>query len=64
MLSIKSLGKCRQWHVGDGPVDLGEGAVVELIVDGHELRWLEVALEKGRMEADKDYYREVWGVEK
>jgi len=59
MLYIKTATGGHEWHVGDWPFVL-DGLVVEFVASGHELRWLQVAIEHGKMTADKDYYNTVW----
>ncbi len=61
MLVTKSNNHWHSWHVGD-PLFEFEYPVTEIQADGHELVWLETAIKAGRSEADKEYYKDIWGV--
>lgn len=51
----------RQWHVGEPfPALVRRSVTIE--ADGHELRWLQVALKAGGEAADNDYASYVHGI--
>lgn len=68
MLCIKGRENIwKEWHVGDGPLPEVEGPVITIQADGHELTWLNEAIEIGKNIATKNYYkvvhRTIWNPE-
>lgn len=61
MMTIEQDDHKTEWHVGDKLPEI-TGRFVSIYADGHELQWLQLALDVGKAEADKDYYKRVWGV--